>query len=707
MFKFPRPIRSTVLAVLMCVVVLAGAVQADIKKNKNICEGSIQSSGFIKTYHFKDANSAYGVSLTSDNGYILTGGTIINKYMSDDDAFVLKVNSEGKKEWANLIQTKNSVTTDLLLEKVGKERGHAITQLNDGSFILAGETNGFLTDELFAKQEFSGDALISKFDAGGRHVWTQTLDGLSLDIPVNVFADDNDGFFLSAAVAEVGYEGADFLHHFVIGKFDGSGKKLWIKKTNLRPWDALIASSKTNQSFLIDHDGNILLTGMVTVLRENGDDPEKKTEDKLAVIVKLDGNGNTVWTKSLEGIPAKIKGVDYRVRAGSFYALEQAEDHGYLAFGLLSPIITGGPRAKVAQPEYIVAIKLDEKGNFKWAKAVGVGAPLNGFFIEQTKDGGFVFMENYKAWNNKSDEDYNNYVKKQKKALKKTRNDEPALSYDEEKATIDLTEKTDVKLNKILAIKTDRDFNVLWGKKIGVGKEFFGFDVEATPDAGVVIAGLQRKSTFSEAEHGQTFYYDDSLLVKLDVNGDVGTDSGLISDYSAISAEDVNAYIKVADFTPEIGTDNGLILTRQNPNIKSFDAKTKDLSAPKKYVTGVCPQKIQTKSWAQKNFENTKKIDNIAKGKSQEVNGEILPILERIFNDVKLNDNIGGFSLEYTVSRIVTQEDIEAVRKELEVLGYTTYEKDTDQLIMKKVGRMLVVAFSLSDRLRGIITVSW
>lgn len=707
MFKFPRPIRFTVLAVLMCVVVLAGAVQADIKKNKTTCEGSIQSSGFIKTYHFKDANSAYGVSFTSDNGYILTGGTIINKYMSDDDAFVLKVNSEGKKEWANLIQTKNSVTTDPLLEKVGKERGHAVTQLSDGSFILAGETNGFLTDELFAKQEFSGDVLISKFDAGGRHVWTQTLDGLSLDIPVNVFADDNGGFFLSAAIAEVGYEGADFLHHFVIGKFDGSGKKLWIKKTDLRPWDALIASSKTNQGFLIGHDGNILLTGMVTVLRENGDDPEKKTEDKLAVIVKLDGNGNTVWTKSLEGIPAKIKGVDYRVRAGSFYALEQAKDHGYLALGLLSPIITGGPRAKVAQPEYIVAIKLDENGNFKWAKAVGVGAPLNGFFTEQTKDGGFVFTENYKAWNNKSDEDYNNYVKKQKKASKKTRNDEPALSYDEEKATIDLTEKTDVKLNKILAIKTDRDFNVLWGKKIGVGKEFFGFDVEATPDAGVVIAGLQRKSTFSEAEHGQTFYYDDALLVKLDVNGDVGTDSGLISDYSAISAEDVSAYIKIADFTPEIGTDNGLILTRQNPNITSFDAKTKDLSAPKKYVTGVCPQKIQTKSWAKKNFENTKKIDNIAKGKSQEVNGEILPILERIFDDVKLNDNIGGFSLEYTVSRIVTQEDIEAVRKELEALGYTTYEKDTDQLIMKKVGRMLVVAFSLSDRLRGIITVSW
>ena len=52
MFKFPRPIRFTVLAVLMCVVVLAGAVQADIKKNKTTCEGSIQSSGFIKTYHF-------------------------------------------------------------------------------------------------------------------------------------------------------------------------------------------------------------------------------------------------------------------------------------------------------------------------------------------------------------------------------------------------------------------------------------------------------------------------------------------------------------------------------------------------------------------------------------------------------------------------------------------------------------------------------
>lgn len=658
-----------------------------------------QATTFTKSYHLKDANSANNVSLTSDGGYILTGEAIINKYMSDSDAFIIKVDSAGKKEWANFIQSKNDVTSDPLVTKAGEDKGYAISQMSDNSYILVGETNGFLTDELYAKQEFSGDILISKFDASGRHIWSETLMGLSLDIPVNIFADDNGGFFLSAAIAEVGYEGADFLHHFVIGKFDSLGKKLWIKKTNLLSWDPLIASTKPNQSFLKDNDDNILLTGMISVPREGDKDDSKEKEDMLAIIVKLDSNGKTVWTKSLEGIPAQIKEVNYRIRAGSFYAIEQTKDKGYLAFGLLSPIITGGPRAKVAEPEYLAAIKLDKNGNYKWAKAVGIGAPLTGFFTAKTKDGGFVFIKNYKAWNNKSDEDFNKYTKSQKS--------ESALGIDVEKGTIDLTEKSDVNLNKILAIKTDRDFNVQWAKKIGVGKEFFGFDVKATPDQGVAIAGLQRKSTVREVNYGQTFHYDDALLIKLDVNGNTGADCGLISDYLAISAEDISAYITVADFTSEIKNDNELIINQQNPKILSADVKTKDLCALKNYEATACPLKSQTKTWAQINFGNTKKIDEVAKGKSQEVHDEILPILERIFKDVKIIDNIGGFSLEYTIGRLVTQADMQAVQKELEALGYTTYEKDTDQLIMKKIGRMLVIVFSTNDRLRGIITVSF
>ena len=160
------------------------------------------------------------------------------------------------------------------------------------------------------------------------------------------------------------------------------------------------------------------------------------------------------------------------------------------------------------------------------------------------------------------------------------------MGIDIEKGTIDITEKLDVNLNKIMAIKTDSDFNVQWAKKIGgVGKEFLGFDAKATPDQGVVIAGLQRNSTEREANHGQTFYNDDALLVKLDVNGNTGPveRDGLISDYSAITAEDISAYIKVADFVPEIENDNELVINQQNPKILSTNVKTNNLYALKNY----------------------------------------------------------------------------------------------------------------------------
>lgn len=665
-----------------------------ISKAANKCR-TIQTTTFIKSYHLKDANSVNGISLTSDGGYILAGGAMVNKYMSDNDAFIVKVDSTGKKEWANFVQSKNNVTSDPLVAKAGEDRGHTVAQMSDGSYILVSETNGFLTDELYEKQEFWGDILISKFDSGGQHIWTETLMGLSLDIPVNIFADDNGGFLLSAAIAEVGYEGADFLHHFIIGKFDSSGNKLWIKKTNLLSWDPLISDTKPNQGFLKDSGGNILLTGMITIPHEDNED------DIMAVIVKLDRDGKTIWAKSLEGIPAKIKGTDYRIRAGSFYAAGQTEDKGYLAFGLLSPIIIGSPRAKVAAPEYLAAIKLDENGNYKWAKTIGIGAPLTEFFTAKTKDDGFIFIKNYKAWNNKSDKDFTNYVKKTKNDKSESNN------IDIEKGTIDFTEEADVNLNKILAIKTDSDFSVQWVKKIGIGKEFLGFDVESTPDQGIVIAGLHRNSTVREVNHGQTFYYDDALLVKLDANGRVRSDGGLISDYSAISAEDISAYITAADFTLETENDNELTINQQNPQILSAKVKTNDIRALKNYRATFCPLKSQTKTWAQINFGENKEIDTIAEGKSQKVDNELLPILKRVFKDVKLIDNIGGFSLEYVVGRLVTEEDIVAVQKELETLGYTTYEKDTDQLIMKKIGIMLVVGFSTNDRLRGIITVSF
>ncbi|MFA4891496.1 MAG: hypothetical protein WC604_04095, partial [Candidatus Gracilibacteria bacterium] len=603
----------------------------------------------------------------------------------------------GEKQWANFIQSENNITSDPLAAKAGNDRGYAVSQMSDGSYILVGETNGFLNDELFAEQEFSGDILISKFDASGQHIWTETLMGLSLDIPVNIIADENGGFFLSAAIAEVGYKGADFLHHFVVGKFDSSGQKLWIKKTNLLLWDPLIAGTKPNQSFLKDSDGNILLTGMIPIPHvsdeyDNGDDSEE-SDANLAVIVKLDGEGKTVWAKSLEGTPVKLNGVDSSVRAGYFYAIEQTSDKGYLAFGLLSPLITGGTRAKVADPKYLAAIKLDENGNYEWAKAVGIGAPLTGFFTAKAKDGGFIFIKNYIAWSNESDEDYNE--------------SESDLEINIDEGTIDVTEKIDVKLDKILAIKTDSNFNVQWAKKIGVGKEFFGFDVEATPDQGIIIAGLQRNSTVQEILHGQTFHYDDALLVKLDINGNAESDYGLISDYSAISEEDISTYIVATDFTLEIEDDDELTVNEQNPQISSADIETNDLYTPKNYMASFCPMEFSTKTWAQVNFDDTEEIDEIAEGKSQEVHEEILPILESTFNDVKLTDNIGGFSLEYVVDRLVTQEDMQAIKTELEALEYTMYSEDTDQLIMNKIGRMLVMVFSTDDRLRGIITVSF
>ena len=112
-------------------------------------------------------------------------------------------------------------------------------------------------------------------------------------------------------------------------------------------------------------------------------------------------------------------------------------------------------------------------------------------------------------------------------------------------------------------------------------------------------------------------------------------------------------------------------------------------------MNDACPLKFQAKTWAQTNFKNTKKSTQ-CKRKSQKIHEEILPILERVFEDVKLIDNIGGFSMEYVVT-LVTRTDIDAVQKSLKPWA-TQHMKRYRPADNEKIGTMLVVGFSTNDR---------
>jgi len=81
--------------------------------------------------------------------------------------------------------------------------------------------------------------------------------------------------------------------------------------------------------------------------------------------------------------------------------------------------------------------------------------------------------------------------------------------------------------------------------------------------------------------------------------------------------------------------------------------------------------------------------------KSRAVNGELLPILNQLYNNrVKMTDNMGGAMLRYMFDRVITKEDMTAVKNYLEGLGYKTQDQRTYELTMSKPGYWLVMTFS-------------
>ncbi|MDD4902690.1 MAG: hypothetical protein PHE24_06165, partial [Patescibacteria group bacterium] len=113
------------------------------------------------------------------------------------------------------------------------------------------------------------------------------------------------------------------------------------------------------------------------------------------------------------------------------------------------------------------------------------------------------------------------------------------------------------------------------------------------------------------------------------------------------------------------------------------------------------------KTWPQMNFERAVPAQLI-NDKSRTIHNELLPILNQLYdNKVKMIDNMGGAMLSYVFSRVVTKEDVVAVKKYLEGLGYKTQDEGIKQLTMYKPGYFLVMTFSVNNLDKAFLDVTY
>jgi hypothetical protein len=180
---------------------------------------------------------------------------------------------------------------------------------------------------------------------------------------------------------------------------------------------------------------------------------------------------------------------------------QQTRDGGYIVTGYTSSYGADAPFSWLVKAQYrgdLWLIKTDPKGNKEWDKTFGgLGKDL-GFFVQQTKDGGYIVVGGKKSF----------WI---------------IGNYD------------------VWAIKTDPNGNMEWDRTFGGSGEDIGFSVQQTKDGGYIIVGYISLSAGKKA-----------WLIKTDSQGNKEWDlaTGRVeSEAASVQLTEDNGYI-ITGYTP-------------------------------------------------------------------------------------------------------------------------------------------------------------
>lgn len=260
---------------------------------------------------------------------------------------------------------------------------------------------------------------------------------------------------------------------------------LWAQTTFLKTIDGLCPYSENAYSAIQTKDGGYIVSGATSCQGQGSYD--------LSVI-RMDNVGNVVWT-TVMGSGSQEYGFKILQSSDSTYAIAGYVDNGgtndmFLCnlndqgdtlwtkkYGFSSQdyaqnmiqtfdknfVLVGSVRNTNTGDDNIYLVKVDEEGNLLWSKSYGGSSSDYGYGITELTDGSLVFVGFTSSYGSSQD---------------------------------------------MIVIKTDHNGNILWSETIGNSDSDYAYDVQGTPDGGVIVCGKSRKSGL-----------DDVYLVKLDKDG--------------------------------------------------------------------------------------------------------------------------------------------------------------------------------------------
>lgn len=330
----------------------------------------------------------------------------------------------------------------------GYEKGSVIRQLSDGGFIIGGET-----DRSFGLQE--SDMLMVRTDQIGNVVWTQTYGGAEREVVNDVLQAADLGFVALAEKYQPNKKEGEFM---TVLKTDVSGNLQWKKMFDED------GNETEGFSMAATPDGNYIIAGIIKKMNvASGAFFSVGGETQRLFLLKIDGNGNKVWSRKLSVSGYATTGVSVIVaRDGSYVVTgniaRRASDQSEMA-GRIENVSENEERN-------MLLAKIRPDGSLAWAKEYAANRITAGFSLVEKSEGGFMVVGI---------------------------------------ATIGSTSNID-----IFAMSLSNEGNIQWAKTIGTPAFETVSDVLQTSDGGFVISG----TTESEGPA-----YDDALLIKLSHRG--------------------------------------------------------------------------------------------------------------------------------------------------------------------------------------------
>jgi hypothetical protein len=224
-------------------------------------------------------DEARGVTTDSSGNVYVVGGTKgakLNgvKKAGMTEAFVIKYNSSGTRQWTKLLGTWR------------KDFANAVAIDSSGNIYVAGVTERHLDGNTSAGND---DLFVVKYDSKGKKQWTKQL-GTKRNDRARGVATDSSGNVYVTGDTYGGLDGntnAGYNDLFVV-KYLDNGTKLWTKQLGT-------SSTDLANGVATDSSGNVYVTGGTY----GGLDGNTNAGNSDLFVVKYNSSGTKQWTKQM------------------------------------------------------------------------------------------------------------------------------------------------------------------------------------------------------------------------------------------------------------------------------------------------------------------------------------------------------------------------------------------------------------------------